>query len=289
MRPAVSLRPILLAALIAAPALVFAQTPKPVAIVNGVALTEQDFKTAEDDLGPTLQRMDPKQRQKYVTDYLIDLKLVAGAAEKQKLDQTPDFARVLAHLRNRALMETLREKPGAEATSGDKVEKFYGEALKGLPAEEEAHARHILVPTEEEAKKVVDRLKAGEDFAKVAGEVSKDPGSGKEGGDLCFFTKDKMVKPFADAAFALKGGEVSAPVKSDFGLHVIKLEEKRVKPLPTLNDVKDELSRYLMQKAQQDMIVKLRSEAKIERFDEPAAAEKPAAMPAEKPAEQPKK
>lgn len=291
MRPAVSLRPILLAALIAAPALVFAQTPKPVAIVNGVALTEQDFKTAEDDLGPTLQRMDPKQRQKYVTDYLIDLKLVAGAAEKQKLDQTPDFARVLAHLRNRALMETLMEKTGAEATSGDKVEKFYAEALKGLPPEEEAHARHILVPTEEEAKKVVERLKAGEDFAKVAGEVSKDPGSGKEGGDLGFFTKDKMVKPFADAAFSLKAGEVSAPVKSDFGWHVIKLEEKRNKPIPPLDEVKDELSRYLGQKAQQEMILKLRSEAKIERSDEakPESAKPEPAKPADAAPAAPKK
>jgi len=272
-------RPLLLAALIAAPALALAQSPKPLATIDGVPVTQEDFKTAQDDLGPALQRMDEKQKQKYVLDYLIDLKLLARAAEKQKLDQDPQFTRLLSHLRSRALMEVLMEKAGAEGITGDKIQKFYVEATKGLAPEEEAKARHILVPSEDEAKAVVKRLSGGEDFAKVAAELSKDPGSGKEGGDLGWFTKDRMVKEFSDAAFAMKAGEVSAPVKSQFGWHVIKLEEKRVKPVPPLDQVKDELSRYLVQKAQQDMVLKLRSEAKIERTD----AEAPA------PAEQPKK
>lgn len=274
-------RPLLLAAALAVPGLALAQAPQPAATIDGVPITEEDLKIARDDLGPSLQRMDEAQRQAYVIDYLIDLKLLARAAEKQKLDQEPQFARLLAHLRSRALMESLMEKAGAEGITGDKVQKFYEEAIKGLPPEEEAKARHILVQTEDEAKKALARVKGGEDFAKVAAELSKDPGSGKEGGDLGWFTKDRMVKEFADATFAMKAGELSAPVKSQFGWHVIKLEEKRTKPVPPLSDVKDELSRYLVQKAQQELVLKLRSEAKIERAQP--------AKPAEKPAEQPKK
>ncbi len=96
------------------------------------------------------------------------------------------------------------------------------------------------------------RLKAGEDFAKVAAEMSKDPGSGKEGGDLGWFTKDRMVPEFAEAAFKLKPGEVSDPVKSQFGWHVIKLEDLRAKPLPSFDDVKDQIAQYLTRKAQTD-------------------------------------
>lgn len=272
-------RPLLLAAAIAVPGLALAQTPKPAATIDGVPITEEELKIARDDLGPSLQRMDEKQRQAYVLDYLIDLKLLARAAEKQKIDQEPQFTRLLAHLRNRALMESMMEKSGAEGVTGDKVQKFYEEATKGLLPEEEAKARHILVPTEDEAKKAQARVKGGEDFAKVAAELSKDPGSGKEGGDLGWFTKDRMVKEFAEAAFALKAGEISAPVKSQFGWHVIKLEDKRTKPVPPLSDVKDELSRYLVQKAQQDLVLKLRSEAKIERAEPVAAPDKPAEQP----------
>jgi hypothetical protein len=127
-------------------------------------------------------------------------------------------------------MESMMEKSGAEAVTGDKVQKFYDEAIKGLPPEEEAKPATSWCPPRTRPRRRVARLKAGEDFAKVAGEVSKDPGSGKEGGDLGWFTKDRMVKEFAEAAFALKAGEISAPVKSQFGWHVIKLEEKRTKP-----------------------------------------------------------
>ena len=137
---------------------------------------------------------------------------------------------------------------------------------------------------------MVDRLKKGEDFAKVAADVSKDPGSGKEGGDLGWFTKDRMVPEFAEAAFKLKKGEVSAPVKSQFGWHVIKLEDKRTKPLPDYAAVKPQIEQYLERKAQQDAVLALREKAKVERLDKPAAPAAPAtpAPDAAKPAE-PKK
>ncbi len=142
-----------------------------------------------------------------------------------------------------------------------------------------------MVATEADAQAVLKRLKAGEDFAKVAKEVSKDPGS--EGGDLGWFTKERMVPEFADAAFKLDPGQVSDPVKSQFGWHIIKLEEKRQKSFPPFDEVKEQIVRYVVQKAQSDMIVKLRETAKIERSDEPEAppadamAGKPDAKPAD--------
>ena len=107
------------------------------------------------------------------------------------------------------------------------MHKPYDEAAKAQKPETEIHARHILVPTEAEAQAALKRVKAGEDFAKVAKEVSKDPGS--EGGDLGWFTKDRMVPEFADAAFKLEPGQISEPVKSPFGWHIIQVEEKRAR------------------------------------------------------------
>lgn len=279
-RPA-PLRPLALAVLLVLPAMALAQQAKPLATIDGKPIVEADVKAALEDLGSSVERMAPEQRQKYALDFLIDLKLMARAAEKQKLAEGPEFQRRLAYLRERALMEMMMEKLSAEAVTPDKLKAFYEEAVKGLAPEEEVRARHILVEKEDEAKKVHARVKGGEDFAKIAAELSKDPGSGKEGGDLGFFAKDRMVPEFAEAAFKLKPGEISDPVKSQFGWHVIKVEEKRTKPVPKLDEVKDELSRYLVQKTQQETIAKLRGEAKIERPADPAppAAGAPAATP----------
>ena len=123
--------------------------------------------------------------------------------------------------------------------------------------ESEVRARHILVENEEDATKAAQRVKGGEDFAKVAAEMSKDPGSKTEGGDLGWFTKERMVAPFAETAFKLKPGEVSEPVKTQFGWHVIKVEEKRTKPIPGFEEMREQVDQYLTRKAQQDLILKL--------------------------------
>ena len=119
--------------------------------------------------------------------------------------------------------------------------------------------------------------KGGEDFAKVAGEVSKDPGSKTDGGELGFFTKDRMVAPFAEAAFKMEPNQISEPVKTQFGWHVIQVEEKRTKPVPTFEEMKEQVESYLGRKTQQDILLALRKQAKVERLNEPA---KPAATPA---------
>ncbi|MCU4178767.1 peptidylprolyl isomerase [Bosea sp. BH3] len=260
--------------LLAVPA--FAQADKVVAKVDGIAITEKDIALASEDIGERLAQLPEERKRDEVINYLVDLKLGAKAAAAAKIGDTPDFAARLAYFRDKVLLDEFLTREGKKAVTADAAKKLYDETTKAMAPEEEAHARHILVEEEAQAKTVVERLKKGEDFAKVAAELSKDPGSGKEGGDLGWFTKDRMVPEFAEAAFKLNKGQVSEPVKSQFGWHVIKLEDKRSKPLPDFAAVKPQIDQYLERKAQQDMVLALREKAKIERLDQPAAAPAPA-------------
>ena len=264
---------------------------KVLATVDGDPITQDDVTIALEDIGPGLpQGLEGASRDKYVLDYLIDMKLVAKKAAADKVGDTPDFARRIDYSREKLLMESLLGNVAKAADTDEAEHKVYDEAAKAQPPEPEIHARHILVPTEDEAKAALARLKGGEDFAKVAKEVSKDPGA--EGGDLGWFTKEKMVPEFAEAAFRLEPGQVSDPVKSQFGWHIIKVEEKRMKSFPPFEQVKDQAARYVGQKAQSELITQLRKDAKIERTAEaekPADAAKPAdASNSAAPAEQKK-
>lgn len=269
-------------ALLAGPA--FAQADKVVAKADGIPITQKDVDLATEDLGERLAQLPDERKRDEVINYLVDLKLGAKAAAEAKVADTPDFAARLAYYREKVLLDQYLTGIGKKAVTEEAARKLYDDTTKAMAPEEEAHARHILVETEDQAKAVEERLKKGEDFAKVAADVSKDPGSGKEGGDLGWFTKDRMVPEFAEAAFKLKKGEVSDPVKSQFGWHVIKLEDKRTKPLPEFAAVKPQIEQYLERKAQQDTVLALREKAKVERLDKPAAPAAPApdtAKPAE--------
>ncbi len=227
--------------------------PKVLATVDGQPITEDDLAVAMADIGPGLpQKLEGAQRQKYVLDYLIDLKLAAKKAEAEKLDQSPDFAKKLAYYRDKLAMEELLGAVAKAATTDEAEHKAYDEAAKAEPPQEEIHARHILLPTEEEAKKALARVKGGEDFAKVANEMSKDTGG--DGGDLGWFTKDRMVPEFSDAAFKLKKGEISDPVKTQFGWHIIQVEDTRTKTFPPFEQLKDQAAHYVAQKAESDEV-----------------------------------
>ena len=255
---------------------------KVLAKVNGVEITDDDLKIAMDDLAAGIPRqLEGKARETYVLDFLIDEQLVVQKAQADKLAETPDFTKKLAYLRDKALMEVLLGNVAKQAATDAAIKTTYDEAAKNQKPETEYRAHHILVPTEDEAKKALERVKGGEDFAKVATEVSKDPGA--KGGDLGWFTKDRMVPAFGDAAAKLQPGQVSDPVKTEFGWHIIKLDESRPKVFPPLGQVKDQVARYVVQKAQSDLVMKLREGAKIERTDAP-----PAGSPGAKPAEAPK-
>src|SRR5215472_5134481 len=198
---------------------------KVVARVNGVEIRQSDVALAEEELGPSLAQMDPSTKDDNVLSFLIDMKLVAKAAEDKKVQDSDDFKKRMAFARNRLLMDNLLASEGKAATTDDAMKKVYEDASKQIGGEQEVHARHILVETEDEAKAIEDELKKGGDFAELAKKKSKDPGSA-DGGDLGFFTKDQMVPEFANVAFSLEPGKISDPVKTQFGWHVIKVEEK---------------------------------------------------------------
>jgi peptidyl-prolyl cis-trans isomerase C len=239
---------------------------KVLAKVNGVDITEDDMKLAMEDIGPGLPRqLEGKARDSYVLDFLIDEQLVVQKAQAEKVAETPEFAKKLAYLRDKALMETLLGKVAKDAATEAAIKKTYDEAAKNQKPDTEYHAHHILVPTEDEAKAALKRIKGGEDFTKVATEVSKDPGA--KGGDLGWFTKDRMVPEFGDAASKLEPGQTSEPVKTQFGWHIVRLDEKRPKTFPPLDQVRDQVARYVVQKAQSDVVQKLHETAKIERTD----------------------
>jgi peptidyl-prolyl cis-trans isomerase C len=250
--------------------------PKVLAKIDGAPITEDDVNDALQDIGPGLpQKLDGAARQQYALDYLIDMKLVAKKAAADKMDADPAFARRMAYYHDKLAMEALLTDVAAKAATDEAEHKAYDEAAKAQPPVPEVHARHILLPTEDEAKAALARVKKGEDFAKVATELSKDPGG--EGGDLGWFTKDKMVPEFADAAFKMEPGQVSDPVKSQFGWHIIKLEEKRMKTFPPFEQIKDQAARYVVQKAQSDLVQQLRQGVKIERTEPEAKPADPAA------------
>ena len=169
-------------------------------------------------------------------------------------------------------MELFLRDLAKKSVTDDAMHKVYDDAVKQMTPEEEVHARHILVEKEDDAKAIAAQIKGGADFATLAKEKSIEPGAKESGGDLGFFAKEQMVPEFADAAFKLEKGKVSDPVKTQFGWHVIKVEEKRTKPVPSYDQVKDQLQTFVVRKAQSDLVAKLRASAKIERTDPPAAA-----------------
>jgi peptidyl-prolyl cis-trans isomerase C len=247
--------------------------------VNGAEIRQSDIALAEEELGPSLAQMDPATKQENLLAFLIDMKIVAKAAEDKKIENSDEFKKRLAFARNRLLMDNLLASEGKAATTEDAMKKVYEEAAKQITGEQEVHARHILVETEDEAKAVAEELKKGADFAELAKKKSKDPGA-SDGGDLGFFTKDQMVPEFSTVAFALESGKISDPVKSQFGWHIIKVEEKRNRKAPDFDQVKAQIETYVARKAQADYVTKLREAAKVERMDKP---EEPAAKSMAKP------
>lgn len=251
---------------------------KVLARVDGTPITEADMALAAEDPALSLPAMEDAQKRDLIVGYLVDLKIGAKAAEAAKIGEGPDFARKLTYFRDKLLLDEYLDREVKQAVTPEAAKKLYEDTIKNLKPEPEVRARHILVETEDEAKKVLARVKGGEDFVKVAGELSKDPGSKTEGGDLGFFTQDRMVQPFAEAAFKLEPGQISEPVKSQFGWHVIKLDEKRMRPVPPFDEMKEQIDQYLTRKAQQDLVLALRQKAKVERLDE---QKPPAGQPAE--------
>jgi peptidyl-prolyl cis-trans isomerase C len=263
---------------------------KVLAKVNGAEIKQSDVAMAEEELAPSLAQMDPATKDENVLAFLIDMKIVAKAAEDKKVADSEEFKKRLNFTRNRLLMDSLLASEGKAATTDAAMKQVYEDASKQIAGEQEVHARHILVETEDDAKAVKAELDKGADFAELAKKKSKDPGA-SDGGDLGFFTKEQMVPEFSAVAFSLEPGKISDPVKSQFGWHIIKVEEKRNRKPPEFDQVKAQIETYVTRKAQAEYVGKLREAAKVERMDKPADAAKPAdpAKPADSKMAPPKK
>jgi peptidyl-prolyl cis-trans isomerase C len=242
-----------------------------IAKVDGVEVHESDLALAEEDLGSNIPpQVTGDAKREFILSYLTDIMLVAKAADAKKVTETKEFKTRLAFIRNKLLMESILQTEGKNAVTDQAMRQVYDDALKQMNKEEEVRARHILVPTEAEAKTILADLKKGGNFETIAKEKSKDPGAAAQGGDLGYFTKDQMVPEFADVAFKLEKGALSDPVKSQFGWHIIKVEDKRSKTPPPFEQVKDQVETFVQRKAQAEYVTKLRDAAKVERMDKPA-------------------
>ncbi|WP_422378480.1 peptidylprolyl isomerase [Roseibium sp.] len=239
-----------------------------VAKVGDAEITEADMAFAAQDLGQELQRFPPAQWRKLLLDVMIDMELMAQAARDEGLDKDPDFQKQLEFLQLRALRNAyLGEKINGDI-SDDAVKAAYDKEFADYEGPEELNARHILVKEKAEAEDLIKELDGGADFAELAREKSTGP-SGPNGGSLGYFTKGQMVKPFEDAVLALEPGTYTKePVETQFGWHVIKLEDKRRQDKPAFEDVAQGLRQQLMREAYDARMAELKNEVSIEILDE---------------------
>jgi len=233
-----------------------------IATVNGAEVRYSDVALAERDLGQQLSGVPEDVKFEYLANLMVDRKALAAAARTEGLEDDPEVKRQMAYYAEKVLGDVYLNRSLLDAVSGEEAQAFYDKQVSEVDLQEEISARHILVATEEEAQAVIERINAGEDFIELAKEVSTGP-SGKEGGDLGYFVKDRMVPEFSEAAFALEPGAVSAPVKSDFGWHVIKVEDRRQQQFVAFDDVKEGIKVQLRDEKAAPFIDSVRNKADV--------------------------
>ncbi|GJI93411.1 peptidylprolyl isomerase [Duganella sp. BJB488] len=247
-----------LIAVVAAP--VFAQN---VATVNGKAIPAAKVDQMVKQVVAQGQQPDSPQLREMVKKELIGREVMIQEADKQGFGTKPEVKAAIENARqsiiiNAMLADYVKKNPVKDTEIKAEYDKY-----KAAMGEKEYHSRHILVATEQEAKDIIAKLKAGGKFEELA-KVSKD-GSANNGGDLGWMTPGKLVKPFADAMVALKNGEITqTPVKTEFGYHVIKLEESRATKLPSLEEVKGQVAEALQQRKIAAFRDELTKKAKIQ-------------------------
>jgi len=270
-----------------------------VAIVNGQQIRLSELEIAQQSLPQQYRSMPLQAVFPALLERIIDSKLVVQEGKKTKTNEDPAFKKRMAFVEEQVLQDFWIQREISRLVTLEKIQQKYQERLKSMPPEEEVHARHILVATEDEAKAIIAELKKGTPFDKIAKEKSTDKASGAEGGDLGWFKKSDMVKEFADAAFALKKDQTSeTPTKTQFGYHVIKIDDRRTAPPPALEELSDQIREELAREAVTAQLDKIRAGSKIEKFNidgtkveaAPAAPAAPAATPAKPaaPAQPPK-
>jgi peptidyl-prolyl cis-trans isomerase C len=252
-----------------------------VAVVNGHKIMKSHIEEAQQLLPRQYQQVPLDQIYPALVDSLIDTHLAAADARSKKMDQDKEFRSRMSRIEEQLLQRMVLEKEMTAAISDEALKKRYDKMVAGMASNEEVHARHILLKTEDDAKAVIKELSKGADFAELAKKKSTGP-SGPNGGDLGFFGKGQMVPEFEKAAFAMSKGAVSTdPVKTQFGYHVIKVEERRKAEVPKYDAVVEQLRGEISQERGSAYVEKLRSGAKVTRF---ALDGKPLEEPKAKPA-----
>ena len=234
---------------------------------DGVEIRQSDFDLFQ-ELDPQFEQLQGAQKQLAILSALIDVKSLAKKATADKMDQDAVFQKRLEFLKDRSLHNAYFQKNVIANISDEDVKARFEKEIAAVEPEQELRARHILVKTAEEANAIIAELDGGADFVELAKTKSTGP-SGPQGGDLGFFGKGQMVPPFEAAAFALEAGAYTkSPVQTQFGFHVIKLEEKRDRPLPKFEEVQDQMRQVVLRERYLETVKEARSLSNVEILDE---------------------
>ena len=238
-----------------------------VARVNGKTITEADMKLAEAEIGSDVGTLPEPTKRRVLVEFLIENQLFADAAEGQNLASGAAFNERLQYWRRRALRDAYFDTTVRNTINEAEARKLYEGMVGAAKPEEEVSARHILVESKDKARDLYEKLAHGSDFAQLAKEHSKDPGSKDQGGELGFFTRGQMVPQFEEAAFKLGKGEVGEPFQSQFGWHIVRVDDRRQRPVPRFEAIKERMVADMIHKKAQQIAGDLRGKAQIEYID----------------------
>lgn len=267
-RPVQAVAVSLLAMTLGSASLSAAEPGDVVAKVGETEITEADIAFAAQDLGQQLQRFPPDQWRAILLDVVVDMELLAQAARQDGIDQDPDFQKQLEFLELQALRNAYIAQKIDGAITDDALNAAYEAEFKDYEGPEEVNARHILVSDKADAVALIKELDGGADFVELAKEKSTGP-SGPNGGDLGYFGKGQMVKPFEEVVFTLEPGEYTKePVETQFGWHVIKLEDKRRQEKPAFEAVAGDLRQRLIREQYEAKMAELKDAIAVEILDE---------------------
>lgn len=238
-----------------------------VARVDGKDITRIDVYRFIQTMPPNVQQLPAANVYPMAMEQVINTRIVQNRADQANITETEEFQREMDIVRQQIARNIYLQKEVDGKINEAKMKAAYNDYLKKIPDVEERRARHILLDTEGKAKAALEKLNKGGEFEALAKELSIGP-TAERGGDLGYFTEREMVPEFAEAVFkAKKGTLIDAPVKTQFGWHVIKVEDVRKKPKPTMDQVKPLLQADLRRQVLEDLLKKWRGNAKIEQFD----------------------
>jgi peptidyl-prolyl cis-trans isomerase C len=256
-----------------------------VARIDGTPILLSEVEEAARGLPEQFRAMPPMMLFPLLIDQMISQRVLADAARKANLQNSPEVRARVRQAEEEALQQAYLAREIGPLMTEEALRARYQRDIASQPAEAQVRARHILVQTETDARSAITALQGGADFATLARERSRGPGAA-EGGDLGFFKKEEMPEAFAEAAFTLQVGQITTtPVRTQFGWHVIKVEERREEPRPTFEEAEEGIRRSVIEEAATGVVDRLRAAATVQRFnlDGSPMATPPGASPATPP------